>query len=81
MNRVERLLFMLILSAGVLLPAALHAQAPDEPNQPASAGQPTDQKNQKKDDKKGNQSQRQLYKELATPYKKWLDCRFGRDWR
>lgn len=73
MNRLERLLFMLILSAGVLLPAALHAQAPDQSNQPASADQPADQKNQKKDDKKGNKSGRQLEKELATPYKKWLD--------
>ena len=60
-------LFRYVVLGGAItylwLPTFLHAQAP--------ASQPSDPKNEKTDDKQ--KSQRELYRELATPYKKWLD--------
>jgi len=60
------LFFSAVLTANLVLPAA-HAQAPAEPGQPATKS------NQKQDNDKKKTSDRQLLKELATPYKKWLD--------
>jgi GWxTD domain-containing protein len=57
-----------VLTGNLALPTA-HAQAPAEPAQPAAnANQKQDNDNNKK-----KASDRQLLKELATPYKKWLD--------
>ena len=73
MNRLGRWCLGVALSGGVLVPLAVRAQAPA----PASpAGQGTDQNgDQKQDGKKQKKpaSNRQLFNELATPYKKWLN--------
>lgn len=70
MNLWGRSFLTVVLGAGVYLPTALGAApaAPQtqEQQQPAN---PSDQKPQKNEKKK---SDRELYKELATPYKKWL---------
>jgi len=58
MSRWGRWLILVVLAGGVSTGRGVLAQAPDNPqSQPR-----TDNKNDK-----------QLYKELATPYKKWLD--------
>lgn len=54
-----------VLSGVLLLPFTLHAEAP------ARQSSDQDQGNASSDDKKKNQ--RELYKELSTPYKQWLD--------
>ena len=72
MNRLGRWCLSAVLSGGVLVPAALRAQAPA----PTSPGGPGTEQNgdQKQDNKKQKKpSNRQLYNELATPYKKWLN--------
>jgi GWxTD domain-containing protein len=61
-GRWDRLLLLIVLSGGVLLPTGASAQ--DQ-----AAPQPTSKSNAKQ--QKAND--RQLMKELATPYKKWLD--------
>ncbi len=60
----------LLLCLGVCLPVSLRAQSSDEkqPDQKQS-----DQKPSKKDQKAKQKSQRELFNELASPYKKWLD--------
>src|ERR1700729_1438908 len=57
--RWDRLLLSIFLSGGVLLPSGLTAQ--------------DQQPNPKQNSKQQKASDRQLMKELATPYKKWLD--------
>src|SRR3984893_14449277 len=60
-GRWDRLLVLVVLSGGVLLPLGVNAQ---DQGAPPQSGKQT--KQQKAND-------RQLLKELATPYKKWLD--------
>jgi GWxTD domain-containing protein len=60
-GRWNRLLLVFVLSSGVLLPAGARAQDQTSPQPPA------------KNSKQQKASDRQLMKELATPYKKWLD--------
>src|SRR5665213_3524497 len=74
MNRLGPWFLSAFLGVGVLLPAVVHAQAPAaDPSSPSD--QQTDQKQDKKNNKNNNKkaSNRQLLKELDTPYKKWLD--------
>src|ERR1700722_7518346 len=59
-GRWNRLL-LVVLSSGVLLSAGAKAQDQTSPQPPA------------KNSKQQKASDRQLMKELATPYKKWLD--------
>ena len=63
-GRWIRFLICVVLGGGVLLPIGLRAQAPADGQPPAN--QPADKKQKKTND-------RQLFKELATPYKQWLD--------
>ena len=65
MGRWDRLLLLVVLSGGVLIPAAVKSQDQDQgaPPQPTS----------KRTAKQQKASDRQLMKELDTPYKKWLD--------
>jgi GWxTD domain-containing protein len=65
MSHLGRIVRSVILSGAVFLPLVVHAQAPNNP--------PPDQKNQKADKKDKQKNNRELYKELETPYKKWLD--------
>jgi GWxTD domain-containing protein len=60
-GRWNRLFLLIVLSSGVLLPAVARAQDQGSPQPPA------------KNSKQQKASDRQLMKELATPYKKWLD--------
>src|ERR1700722_17292643 len=76
MNRFGPWFFSAFLGVGVLLPAAVFAQAPTaDPISPATqqTDQKQDQKQEKNNNKKKAASSRQLFKELDTPYKKWLD--------
>src|ERR1700689_5001819 len=76
MNRLGYLLFALILSGGVLFPAVARAQTPAQPEQPSDSDQQAKQKQDSDNNnnkKKTKENLRKLDKELATPYKKWLD--------
>jgi GWxTD domain-containing protein len=78
MNRVGRISFFLLLGGALLLPlcALTHAQDQDKDQQDSSADK-TDKKGSGKkkadDNGKGKKNLRKLEKELATPYKKWLE--------
>jgi GWxTD domain-containing protein len=70
MNRWDRWFLTAVLSGGVLvvlIPGRLYAQAP------AATSDPQAQNTDKKQDNKKKPSQRQLFNELASPYKKWLN--------
>ena len=70
MNWWNRWFRTAILSGGVLvvlIPGGLYAQAP------AASSDPQAQNTDKKQDNKKKPSQRQLFNELASPYKKWLN--------
>lgn len=76
MSRCSRWCLTAILSAGVLVPASLYAQAPAAAPGAPQSDQNTDKKQDNKQDNKKEAkkpSQRQLYNELASPYKKWLN--------
>jgi GWxTD domain-containing protein len=60
-------LFLSAIICGVCFSPISRAQGPDE------AQQPSGQSNQKQDNNKKKASDRQLLKELATPYKKWIN--------
>jgi GWxTD domain-containing protein len=60
-GRWNRLLLLIVLSSGAIVPAGAKAQDQTTPQPPA------------KNAKQQKASDRQLMKELATPYKKWLD--------
>ncbi len=70
MNRWDRWLLTAVLSGSVLVPGSLYAQAPASSDAPPT--QNTEKDKDKKDSKQKKPSQREAYKELATPYKKWL---------
>src|SRR5580704_9948353 len=69
MNRLSPWFLSAFLGVGVFLPAVVLSQAPTADPAPPS-NQQTTQKPQKNSKKK--QSTREIYKELDTPYKKWL---------
>jgi GWxTD domain-containing protein len=75
MNRWGRWCLTAVLSAGVLVPVSFYAQAPSAAPGAPQTDQNTDKKQDNKQDNKKDAkkpSQRQLYNELASPYKKWL---------
>jgi GWxTD domain-containing protein len=74
MNRMGRLLVLLLVGGALLLPfsARSHAQDQDK-NQNDSSADKQDSGKKKADDKSGKKNLRKLEKELATPYKKWLE--------
>ncbi len=71
MNRLGRIALMLLMGGALLLPlsARTHAQDQDK-DAPADKHQDS---GKKKGDDKGKKNLRKLEKELATPYKKWLE--------
>src|SRR5665213_2492920 len=73
MNRLERMSFILLIGGALLLPVSprLHAQDKDQGSTPADSQQDSGKK--KGDDNKGKKNLKKLEKELATPYKKWLE--------
>jgi GWxTD domain-containing protein len=74
MNRWGRISLMLLLGGAFLLPfcSRSHAQDKDKDQKDAPAD---NQQNsgKKKNDDKGKKNLKKLEKELATPYKKWLE--------
>ena len=74
MNRLGRISLMLLLGGAFLLPfcARSHAQDQDKDQKDAPADKQQDSGKKKTDDK-GKKNLRKLEKELATPYKKWLE--------
>jgi GWxTD domain-containing protein len=74
MNRVGRIPFLILLGGALLLSMSARAFAQDAPvkdPQDAPADKPAD--TGKKPTAKNPKNLRKLEKELATPYKKWLD--------
>ncbi len=74
MNRWGRISLMLLLGGAFLLPfcARSHAQDQDKDQKDTPADK-QENSGKKKGDDKGKRNLRKLEKELATPYKKWLE--------
>jgi GWxTD domain-containing protein len=71
MNRLGRILFFIFVGGALLAPSGLRAQDKEKQDTPADNQQDSGKKNgDKPPDKKKNL--KKLQKELATPYKKWL---------
>ena len=75
MNRWARISFILLAGGALLLPvcASSYAQGDAKDQQGAGADQQQDSAKKKDDNGKGKKNLRKLQKELATPYKKWLE--------
>src|ERR1017187_285246 len=71
MMRVGRIPFLILLGGALLLPLGARAYAQDKDTQAAPADKPAD--TGKKAPGKNTKNLRKLEKELATPYKKWLE--------
>ncbi len=77
MNRLGRISVMLLIGGAFLLPFCAHSYAQDQ-NNTDQKDTPTDkqqgsEKKKAADNGKGKKNLRKLEKELATPYKKWLE--------
>ncbi|HXP80377.1 MAG TPA: GWxTD domain-containing protein [Verrucomicrobiae bacterium] len=74
MNRLGRISLMLLLGGAFLLPfcARSHAQEQDKDQNDTPADKQQNS-GKKKNDDKGKKNLKKLEKELATPYKKWLE--------
>ena len=75
MNRWARISFILLAGGALLLPvcASSYAQGDAKDQQGAGADKQQDSAKKKDDNGKGKKNLRKLQKELATPYKKWLE--------
>src|SRR3984885_3290882 len=73
MNRAGRLWILMLLSGALLLPFGVRARAQDQDQNKDQDNPPTDQKDTGKKNDKKPKNLRKLEKELATPYKKWLE--------
>ena len=78
MNRLERFSLMLLVGAALLLPVCARSYAQDKDqdstgDKAQDSGKNQDTGKKKGDDKGGKKNLRKLEKELATPYKKWLE--------
>jgi len=76
MNRLGRISLMLLIGGTLLLPFCARSYAQDQDKD--QTGTPTDKqqdsgKKKADDNGKGKKNLRKLEKELATPYKKWLE--------
>jgi len=71
MNRVGRMPFLILLGGALLLPFGIHAYAQGEGSQDATSDK-QQETGQKKPAAKAKDLKK-LQKELATPYKKWLE--------
>ena len=76
MNRLRRISVMLLMGGALLLPFCPLSYAQDQNKD--QTGTPTDKqqdsgKKKADDNGKGKKNLRKLEKELATPYKKWLE--------
>ena len=73
MNRLGRILLMLLVGGALLVPFSPRSQAQDRNQDQDAAGKQQDSGKKNKDDKNKGKNLRKLEKELATPYKKWLE--------
>jgi len=78
MNRLGRISLMLLMGGAFLLPFCARSYAQGEDQNKDQNGTPTDKqqdagKKKAEDNGKGKKNLRKLEKELATPYKKWLE--------
>ena len=75
MNRLVRISVLLLIGGAFQLPfcTPLDARAQDKNQQDASADKQESGKKKADDNGKGKKNLRKLEKELATPYKKWLE--------
>lgn len=75
MNRLGRISLMLLVGGALLIPFSPRSHAQDQnQDQDAATDKPQDSgKKNNKDDKGKKANLRKLEKELATPYKKWLE--------
>src|ERR1035437_6539850 len=75
MTRLGRILFFIMLGGALLLPYGLHAQDKDQQDIPADKQQDSGKKTGDNSSKPPNKAKnlKKLQKELATPYKKWLE--------
>ncbi len=72
MNRLGRMSFILLIGGALLMPFSARSHAQDK-DQDAAASDKQQNSGKKKADDKGKKNLRKLEKELATPYKKWLE--------
>jgi GWxTD domain-containing protein len=72
MNRLGRMSFILLIGGALLLPFSARSHAQDK-DQEAAAPDKQQNSGKKKQDDKGKKNLKKLEKELATPYKKWLE--------
>ena len=72
MIRLGRISFILLIGGALLLPFSARSHAQDK-DQDAVTTDKQQNSAKKKADDKGKKNLRKLEKELATPYKKWLD--------
>ncbi|MBZ5700117.1 MAG: GWxTD domain-containing protein [Acidobacteriia bacterium] len=75
MNRLGRILFFSMLGGALLLPYGLHARDKDQQDIPADKKQDSGKKKGDNSSKPSDTAKnlKKLQKELATPYKKWLE--------
>src|ERR1700676_747293 len=78
MNRLGRIALILLMGGAFLLPFCARSHAQGEDQNKDQNGTPTDKqqdagKKKAEDNGKGKKNLRKLEKELATPYKKWLE--------
>ncbi len=75
MNRLGRMSFILLIGGVLLMPFSARSHAQDKDQGATAPDTPDKQQNsgKKKTNDKGKKNLRKLEKELATPYKKWLE--------
>src|ERR1700722_17001607 len=73
MNRLGRILLTILIGGALLLPFGVRSHAQDQNKDQKDAPADKQDSGKKKPDEKGKQSLGKLEKELATPYKKWLE--------
>ncbi len=73
MNRLQSRLLILLVGGALLLPFSLRLEAQDKDQNGTPSENQQDSGKKKPDDKGKKNNLRKLEKELATPYKKWLE--------
>jgi len=73
MNRLGRILLTILIGGALLLPFGVRSHAQDQNKDQKDAPADKQYSGKKKPDEKGKKNLRKLEKELATPYKKWLE--------
>src|SRR6202521_4295287 len=73
MNRLGRILLTISIGGALLLPFGARSHAQDQNKDQKDGPADKQDSGKKKPDEKGKKNLRKLEKELATPYKKWLE--------